>query len=112
MPGPTNAVMGDDNFGTDLPRTEITEAATDQSVQQAAEFAQGSEYKRLKAAMQSRMDYWKNYAPGADDPVMYRNLSNDERGWRSLVADILINEFSSIFSAYEQAIEETKAKKK
>jgi hypothetical protein len=111
--GPQNVIMGDQNFGTDLPKTEGTDDdALEESVQRAATFAKGSEYNRLKAIMQSRIDAWKMYAPGADNPVMYRDLNNDERGWRSLVADVLISEFTSVFTAYEQAIEETKAKNK
>lgn len=107
-----HGIVGDDNFGTDLPQTTVNEDVLEPSVQRAADFARSGEYKRLKEAMESRIEYWQAYTPGADNPVMYRDLNNDERGWRSLVADVLISEFRSIFAAYEQAIEETQAKPK
>lgn len=103
MAGPTHGIMGDDNFGTELP--QMTPAKDDLVRERhMARFSQTKEFQVLKEAMQQRMDFWGQYAPGSNqNPARYRDLSNDERGWRSLVADVLSEEFNSILNAYEQA---------
>lgn len=105
MAGATNGIMGDDNFGVQLPQTQLPEQDLSRE-RSMARFSKTKEFKILKEAMESRMKFWDTYAPGSDmNPVMYRDLSNEERGWRGLVAAVLKDEFKSIIGAYEQATE-------
>jgi hypothetical protein len=102
--GAKNGIMGDENFGMDLPQSEAPKEDLTRE-RHMARFSQTREFKALKETMQYRMDYWRQYIPGNPNPVQYRDLSNEERGWRALVADILIEEFGNIIGAYEQAKE-------
>lgn len=102
--GPQHGLPPDaGNFGTDIPQTQAPEPDLT-AERHMARFSQTKEFQKLKEFVESRISFYKQFAPGsAQDPVAYRNLPNDERGWRTLVADILIEEFNALINAYELA---------
>jgi hypothetical protein len=104
-PGPQHGLppAADGNYGTDLPQTQPSQADLT-AERHMARFSQTKEFAKLEEFIQSRIDFYKLYAPGsATNPVAYRDLPNEERGWRTLVADILIEEFSGLINAYKYA---------
>lgn len=102
--GPQNAIAGEGNYGTDLPQTTPTVPDL-MAERNMVKFSKTNEFKRLKEVLEQRMDYYRAFAPGSPyaSPIAYRDLPNDERGWRTLVADVLIEEFQGLINAYEQA---------
>lgn len=109
--GPQNGIMGGDaNYGTDLPQTQLPpEAGQDISRERnMARFSKSAEFKVLKELMQARQAYHKKYSPGSQGETAFRDMPNDERGWRSLAADLVIEELQMIIDAYETANEVVK----
>lgn len=103
MPGPQNVPGADNAFGTELPQTEVpredlTELAN------AAKFSKTKEFQKLKSLLESRIEFHKKYLPGNGN-VEIRDIPNEERGWRWLAADTIIDEFRGVIGAYEQAAE-------
>lgn len=105
MPGPSNAVVGDDAFGTQLPQSEVPQEDLTRERQMAA-FSKSDEFQALKSVLEAKIKFYQGYLPGANGlSLSIQDLPNDERGWRWLAADTIINEFSSVLAAYEQANE-------
>lgn len=101
--GPQHGLPPDaGDYGTGMPETERSEPDLT-AERHMARFSQTKEFAKLKQIIESRMGYYKQFAPGSANPIAYRDLSNDERGWRTLVADVLIEEFQGIINAYELA---------
>lgn len=102
--GPQNALIGDDNYGTTLPETQLAPQQDISAERKMARFSKTAEFKKLKQVLEARMDHYRQFAPGTNY-IGYRDLPNSERGYRSLVADIVIEEFQGLINAYEQAIQ-------
>lgn len=108
MPGPENGILGDQAFPTQLPQTEVPQQDLTRE-RSMAKFSQSEEFKALKEAIESRIEFYQQFVPGgAAGDVDVKSLPNDERGWRWLAADNIIMEFRSILNAYEQAAEAVK----
>lgn len=112
MAGPVNGIMG----GASLPPLGTTPDVVDVSdgkeeLRKLAAFTLTDDYRQLKEIIETKIAYWQQYVPGATGSVMASDatpidqLSNDERAWRWLVANQLINELRSITGGYEQAVE-------
>lgn len=96
-----NAVMGDDNFGTDLPQTVLDEAEVTE-VKSMASFAHSKEYDRITEFFESRVAYYQAYAPDGRDvksvpPAELRDM------W--LVSNAIIGELKYIMATYANAKE-------
>jgi len=112
--GSQNAIIGDDpNYGTDLPEYQ---AENDQALAEYAKkarFSRTAEYKELKEKLESRIDYYRSYQPGGNGAhIPLADMTNSERGWRTLAADLIITEFRGIIDAYELAYETIKEETK
>lgn len=106
MPGPENAFIGNQGFPTDLPQTEVSEADLSRE-RNMAKFSQTDEFKALKMAINSRIDFYQKYMPGSGN-VSITQLPNEERGYMWLAATVIIDEFNSILGAYETASQAVK----
>lgn len=103
--GPQNGIVGDDNFGTDIPQTQVPDVTTDNETVAAANFNNSTEFDRLKTNMQARIEYWQKYLPGGTPADQ---LNHDERAWRWLAADSVITELRAIMDAYQGAADAVK----
>lgn len=101
--GPQNVPISDTNFGTDLPNT--TRPPEDLSAEiNMAKFSKTKEFKKLKEVIEARVTFHMKYLPGGQgETIAFRDLSNEERGWRTLAADLVISELRALIEAYEQA---------
>lgn len=100
--GPQNVLMGDENYGTDLPETEVPERDLT-AEKNAAKFSRTKEFQALKDHLESRINYYQKYLPNG------RPLEEDTpspEDWR--VANRIISEFNAVIQAYEQAREAVK----
>lgn len=106
--GPQNGVVGDENFGTELPRTQVVDEQLN-AEKRMATFTKSQGYQELEAFVKSRIDYYQKYLPG-DVPA--ENVPDEERGKYWAISNIVIREFQGILNAYENAKETvSKAKK-
>lgn len=105
--GPQHAVVGDSAF-FDMPQSRV--ASKDLSREAAmARFSKSAEFQTLKDNMEQRIEYYRRYQPGGSGGDMaLRDMPNDERGWRTLAADLVITEFQAVLTAYELAAEAVK----
>jgi hypothetical protein len=97
--GPQNVIMGDENFGTDLPETEIPEQDL-ASEKNAARFSRTKEFKVLKDHLESRILYYQTFMPNG------RSIAESEQppsGAQWQVANLIIAEFKAVIQAYEDA---------
>lgn len=100
--GPQHGIIGDENFGTDLPETQVPERDLT-SEKNAAKFSRTKEFQVLKEHLESRIEYYQKYLPNG------RPLEEDApspEDWR--VANRIIGEFNAVITAYEQAAEVVK----
>ena len=101
--GPQNMPGGDNAFVTELPQTDVPKDDLSE-LKNAAKFSKTKEFQKLKELLESRMEYHRKYLPGNSN-VEIKDIPNEERGWRWLAADTVIEEFTSVIGAYEQAAE-------
>lgn len=101
------AIIGD-NFGTDLPKTEVPEDALVEE-KKLARYSRTQEYKRLKEFIEGRIEFYQHYLPNGDmvqgnpkngDPFSVTSPP-DTAHW--IAACIVIKEFQNILGSYEQA---------
>ena len=105
MAGPVNVPFGDQNIGQ-LPQTQVPQQDLTRE-RNMAKFSKSNEFAALKAAIESRIDYYQKYMPGSGN-IEIAQLPADERGSLWLAADTIINEFRGILGAYEQAADAVK----
>lgn len=108
MPGPQNAIMGDDSFGTNMPQTQIPEDAMDEIVK-TAKFSKTAEFKELKKHLEGRIGFYRSNLPGGQpvgqvDPAVVGPM------W--IACDTIIREFQGIIDVYESAAQTLKDAKK
>lgn len=105
--GPRHAIMGDD-FGTELPHTQVPEEDISRE-KNMARFSKTAEFKALKKVIEQRIAFHMKYSPGSTGgSTAFRDMPNEERGWRSLAADLVIEELTALIMAYEGANEVVK----
>ena len=96
-----NAIMGDDNFGTDLPQSKIDESEMVE-VHAMANYAKGKEFQRIKAFLETRMDYYTQFLPDGRD---VRTLRPQEAMEMWPICNAIIGELKYILGTYEAAKE-------
>lgn len=103
-PGPRHAIVGDDavNYDLAMPRTDTLTTDISREVNMA-KFSKSVEFKALKETILQRIAYHRKYSPGSQGETAFRDMPNEERGWRSLAADLVIEELQMIITAYETA---------
>lgn len=104
--GPSNGIVGD-NYGTDLPESQVTEQI-DAEVKNSARFSKTKEFQQLKSHLESRMDYYQRFLPGGEAVIAKDNPTEVGAMW--IAANCVIGELQAIISAYEQAAEVVKKK--
>lgn len=108
--GAQNGIVGDDaGYGLDIPEYQAEEDEALRELSKSARFSRTAEFQALKEKLASRIEYYKGYQPGGNGAdIAIKDLSNDERGWRWLAADLVISEFSAVIKAYEMAYQQVK----
>lgn len=104
--GPQNGIVGDANFGTDLPQAQVDDTAYEEVVK-TARFSKTKEFEQLKEYLENRMNYYKVYMPDGV-PVVGTKKDMAEMGYTWLIANAVIGEFKAILDVYEQAAETVK----
>jgi hypothetical protein len=112
--GAQNAIT-DDNFGTELPVTQIDDALLINE-RNMAKFSKTKEYRALKEYMEARIEFFQTYLPDGNsingglsakgEQVPHLDNKTIATYWRA--ANIVIGEFKSVLQAYEQAAEAVK----
>lgn len=100
--GPQNAVVGDDNFGTDLPETKAPadELAVEKNM---ARFSKTKEFKKLKDVIEAKIKFYQEFLPDGRPVNAVAEISGEELALNWKVANTVIGEFQSILDAYELA---------
>lgn len=101
MSGPMNVVVGDQDFGTSLPQTDVPEEALTEE-KKMAKYSKSKEFARLKEHVDGRIEYYKRYQPNGTSII---EMKDEERSLYWAVANIVIAEFQAILDSYEQAKE-------
>lgn len=102
--GPENVIMGDGN-PLELPTTQVEEQQLN-SEKNLAKFSRTAEFKKLKEALEAKIEYYQKYLPDGR-PIATTEVSGED--WR--IANIVIGEFQNIINVYETANESVQAKK-
>lgn len=97
--GPQNAIMGDDNYGTDLPVVDIPDD-TMEDLKRMARFSKTAEYKILKEYVEGRVKFYKTQLP---DGRPLSDVDATERGNMWVVANAVIGEMEAILGTYDEA---------
>lgn len=106
--GPQNGIVGDTNFGTDLPQTSTPEDAMVE-IAKAAKFSKTAEFKELKDYLQGRIAFYQANLPGGQ-PVAQVDPTVVGPMW--IASDVIVREFHAIINVYEQAAQTIKDAKK
>lgn len=96
MNGPQNAVVGNDSFGIDLPRTVVTDEQL-QPEKSMAKFSKTKEFQQLKEYLESRINFYQNFLPDG------RPVSEAPTPENWIVANAIIGEFKTVLQTYELA---------
>lgn len=99
--GPQNMIP--DEFGTELPHTQVEEAQL-VNEKNMARFSKSKEFKALKEYMEGRIEFFQKYLPDGR-PLTSDNVI-DEKDW--IIANTVIAEFQRVLDAYENAAEVVK----
>jgi hypothetical protein len=102
--GPQNGVMGDDNFGTELPETQVDQEQLLEE-KKLAKYSQSEEYQRLKLFLENKIQFYQTFLP---DGRPVTEVSQREREGMWVAANVIISEFKQLIEAYEGAFEAVK----
>lgn len=94
----SNAIIGD-NFGTDIPETQVDDKELMEE-KKAARYSKSKEFKRIQAHMLARIEHFQKFLPNGE---AVQNAQPTSEDWR--VANTLINEFLAVINFYEEAAE-------
>lgn len=102
--GPQNVVVGDNNFGTDLPETD---APADELIveKNMAKFSKSKEFQKLKEVLEAKMKFYQEFLPDGRPVTKLTDISNEDLAMNWRVANIVIAEFQEILGAYDLANE-------
>lgn len=98
---PQNAIIGDDNYGTDIPVTSQPEENLE-AEKNRAKFSRTKEFKELKSYIEARIEFYSTYLP-TGQPIT--DVTEEERGKYWLVANLVIDEMKMILQSYEKPAE-------
>jgi hypothetical protein len=98
-----NGIMGDENFGIDLPQTEPIDDLD--AERRMVKFSKTKEFKQLQAHIEGRILFYQTYLP---DGRALTTVSDDERGAMWVAANAIIGELKGLLLAYDQAVETVK----
>lgn len=101
---PVNGIIGDDNFGTELPTTTIPEAEVEE-MNQMAKYAKSPEFKRIKSFFEDRIMYYQSFLPDGRD---VRTLPPDDAREMWPISNAIIGELKYILNTYDASVEAVK----
>lgn len=99
--GAQHGIIGDAEFGVDIPQTVVPEQDLTEE-RNAAKFSKTREYKRLKEHLERRIAYYQAFLPNGAS-VLEPKKSMIELGMSWTVASSIIAELKAIIDAYERA---------
>jgi len=94
-----HGIIGDDNFGTELPVTQPDEAGILEE-RHMAKFSKTKEYGKLKEHLDQRIEFYQAFLPNGED---LRNADVTKLGQQWAVANAIIAEFKAVLLTYENA---------
>lgn len=95
-----NFPMGDTDFGTSVPETQVPDGASTE-IQNAAKFSKSKEFQALKTHLEQRIDFYQKYLPDGRVAAQIDNVETIGAMW--IAANAIVGEFKAVISAYEQA---------
>ena len=95
--GAKNAVVGDQNFGTDLPLTQLEDEALAKE-KNRARYSKTKEFQDLKEHMEARIEFFQNFLP--DGKEVRWEAPDGKTALKWVVATNVINEFRAVLQAY------------
>lgn len=106
MTGPANAVLGDENFGTDIPEMAVDTTQMEEE-RQMAQYAKSGEFQRIRDHFNQRIQFYQSFLPDG------RSLTDGAAAvtaeeWK--VANLVIGELKMIMAAYDSAQETVDAR--
>lgn len=99
--GSQNAIMGDQNFGTDMPETQVDESQA-MAEKGMAKFSKSKEFQVMRGHMEGRIKYYQSRLPNGQSIEEGVDLND----W--VIANVIINEFNLVITSYEAAAEAVK----
>ena len=101
MAGPTNGIMGDEDYGTSLPQSEVNNDALAEP-RKAAKFSRTAEFKRLRDHIEAKIAHYQANMPDGT-PVVLAKQEEAISQWK--IANVVIAEFKEILDYYDKSAE-------
>jgi hypothetical protein len=105
--GPTNGIIGDAEYGTELPVMELPEQDLTEE-KNAAKFSRTKEFAKLKGKVTARIAYYQQCLPDGRS-MLEKDYNFEQLGMNWAVANAVIAELVNLISEYETANEVVKA---
>lgn len=102
--GPQHGIMGDDNFGVDLPQMDVLDEQLADD-QKKARFSKTAEFKELKDYVEGRVKFYQSVLP---DGRPLTAVSKEDRDSMWIAANCIIGELNLIVDKYESAAQNVK----
>lgn len=102
--GPQN-VIPDDNFGLELPTSQIDQPQLDEEVRKAR-YSKTKEFKEIKQYWEDRRSFFQSYTPGGAEIRFQIPDENVAQQW--VLANNMINEIDAFLSRYSDAAKAVK----
>lgn len=90
-----------DNFGTDLPQTEVDHTELTQEMR-AAKYSKSAEFQKLREHLESRIDFYQKFLP---DGRPITDVTTEERAHMWVAANAIIAEITAVMNYYDSARE-------
>lgn len=103
MPVEQHGIIGDQDFGTELPQMQVDE---DQLTEEKsmAKYAKSGEFQRIREHFNERIAFYQAYLPDGRT-MQLSGLSMDELGRQWLAANTIVGELKFIMAQYDNAKE-------
>lgn len=97
--GAQNGIVGNEDYGTSLPQTEVDNDALAEP-RKAAKFSRTAEFKRLRDHIEAKIAHYQTSMPDGT-PVALAKQEEAVQQWR--LATVVIAEFKEILDYYDQS---------
>lgn len=105
-----NAIIGDEDFGTNIPQTDVSDEAL-KLEKNLAKFSKSKEFEALRNHFEERIKYYQQTLPDGRNMEDRTRIPTPEE-W--VIANTVIAEFKAVLDTYDnaaQVVKEAQAKK-
>jgi len=95
-------VMTGDTFGTDLPKTQISEELLTEE-KNLAKYSKSKEFKEIREYWENRKTFFMSYTPSGSE-IRFQ-VPNDDIAQMWVLANNMINEINAFLSRYDNAVD-------